>query len=177
MSTLKVNAITETDGTAFPFGKILQVQTQTISTQVTSANSTTFVDTGITKSITPIKAGSSIYVIPAVFASFTTTADNSNLFDLDIRRQVASGSFSSIHDFRQLGNEATRTGSRISLRVIHCIPIVDTPTYSLGNTLTYKVMMSMYTANNSMTIVVNESQSGSSQSNRQSTLTLMEIEA
>ena len=177
MSTLKVNAITETDGTAFPYGKILQVQTQTISTAVSSANNTSQVDTGITKTITPIKAGSSIYVIPAVFASFVTTNDNSNLFDLDIKRQVASGSFSSISDFRQLGNEATRTAARISLRVIHCIPIVDTPSYSLGNTLTYKVMMSMYTTGGGMTITVNEGQSGSSQSNRKSTLTLMEIEA
>ena len=159
------------------FGKILQVQTQTIATSVSSANNTSQVDTGITKTITPLKAGSSIYVIPAVFAAFVTTSDNSNLFDLDLQRQVASGSFSSIHDFRQLGNESTRTASRISLRVIHCIPILDTPTYNLGDAITYKVMMSMYSSSWGMTITVNEGQSGGSQSNRQSTLTLMEIEA
>ena len=159
------------------FGKILQVQTQTISTQASSANSTSQVDTGITKTITPLKAGSSIYVIPAIFASFVTTSDNSNLFDLDLQRQVASGSFSSIHDFRQMGNESTRTASRISLRSVHCFPIIDTPTYNLGDAITYKVMMSMYGTGYGMTITVNEAQSGGSTSNRQSTLTLMEIEA
>ena len=159
------------------FGKILQVQTQTISTQVASANDTSQVDTGITKTITPLKAGSSIYVIPAIAARFVTTNDNSNLFDLDLQRKVASGSFASIHDFRQLGNEATRTVARVSLQVVHCIPIIDTPSYNLGDAITYKVMMSMYDSGLGMTITINESQSNSSQSNRQSTLTLMEIEA
>jgi len=158
------------------FGKILQVQTQTTSTLASSANSTSQVDTGITKTITPLKAGSSIYVIPAVVASFVTTNDNSNLFDLDLQRQVASGSFSSIHNFKQLGNEATRTVARVSLQVVHCIPIIDTPTYNLGDAITYKVMMSMYSSGLGMTITINQTQSGS-QSNRQSTLTLMEIEA
>ena len=82
-----------------------------------------------------------------------------------------------IHDFRQMGNESTRTASRISLRSVHCFPIIDTPTYNLGDAITYKVMMSMYGTGYGMTITVNEAQSGGSTSNRQSTLTLMEIEA
>ena len=179
MSTLKVNAITETDGTAFPFGKIIQVQTQTIDTTVSSTNNTTEFDTGITKAITPIKAGSSIFVLPAVAAKFKTTSDNSNVFDLILKRDIASGGFSDIHIFEQIGNEATRTSSRITQTLVHNLPIVDSPSYSLGQTITYKVAGDMYTSGGGMTLSINfpNNDRTGTQARMQSTLTLMEIEA
>ena len=51
MSTLKVNAITETDGSAFPFGTILQNVSAVKSGQVETTSSS-YVDTGLTASIT-----------------------------------------------------------------------------------------------------------------------------
>ena len=51
MSTLKFNAITETDGSAFPFGTILQNVSAVKSGQVETTSSS-YVDTGLTASIT-----------------------------------------------------------------------------------------------------------------------------
>ena len=38
MSTLKVNAITEVDGSAFPFGSLIPITSTTISSEVSSVN-------------------------------------------------------------------------------------------------------------------------------------------
>ena len=64
MSTLKVNAITETDGSAFPLGKVLQV-VQTNKTDTTSfsiSSGGTHTDTGFSASITPSSTSSKILV-------------------------------------------------------------------------------------------------------------------
>jgi len=51
MSTLKVNSITETDGSAFPLGKILQSKIGTLS-QALNGNSGSWSDMGISQTIT-----------------------------------------------------------------------------------------------------------------------------
>ncbi len=56
MSTLKVNAITETDGSAFPFGKILQAKC-TPSNDLAQATTSgdTYIDiTGLDLTFTPL---------------------------------------------------------------------------------------------------------------------------
>tara|TARA_R100001509_G_C4745451_1_gene174600 strand:+ start:54 stop:575 length:522 start_codon:yes stop_codon:yes gene_type:complete len=67
MSTLKVNTITETDGSAFPFGKILQAE-QTVKTDTASTSSTTFNDV-ITCSITPSSNSSKILLMYKIAVS------------------------------------------------------------------------------------------------------------
>ena len=63
MSTLKVNAITETDGSAFPFGKIIQVVAGTAKTDSFSTTSTSDVQvTGLTAQITPSSSSNKILV-------------------------------------------------------------------------------------------------------------------
>ena len=60
MSTLKVNALQNTSGTAYGF--IKQVVQASTSTQV-SVSTTTYTDTGLTASITPSSTSSKILVI------------------------------------------------------------------------------------------------------------------
>ena len=60
MSTLKVNALQNTSGTAYDFVK--QVVQASTSTQV-SVSTTTYTDTGLTASITPSSTSSKILVI------------------------------------------------------------------------------------------------------------------
>tara|TARA_R100000353_G_scaffold67892_2_gene52754 strand:+ start:184 stop:702 length:519 start_codon:yes stop_codon:yes gene_type:complete len=65
MSTLKVNAITETDGSAFPFGKILQAE-QEVKTGLSSTTSLSFVDL-LSVSVTPSSTSSKfllMYKVP-----------------------------------------------------------------------------------------------------------------
>ena len=65
MSTLKVNAITETDGSAFPFGKILQAKC-TPSNDLAQATTSgdTYIDiTGLDLTFTPLFATSTIILI------------------------------------------------------------------------------------------------------------------
>ena len=63
MSTLKVNAITETDGSAFPFGKIIQVVSTTKTDTFSNTNTSSHVDvTGLSVSITPSSASNKILI-------------------------------------------------------------------------------------------------------------------
>ena len=71
MSTLKVNAITETDGSAFPFGKILQAKC-TPSNDLAQATTSgdTYIDiTGLDLTFTPLFATSTIILITTYHGS------------------------------------------------------------------------------------------------------------
>ena len=72
MSTLKVNALQNTSGTAYGF--IKQVVQASTSTQV-SVSTTTYTDTGLTASITPSSTSSKILVI--VDQQFRISRDSS----------------------------------------------------------------------------------------------------
>ncbi len=61
MSTLKVTNLQKLDGTTFPVGKVGQVVQSSHSTAVT-LNTSSFVDTGLTASITPTSTTSKILV-------------------------------------------------------------------------------------------------------------------
>ena len=69
MSTLKVNAITETDGSAFPFGKILQV-VQFRKTDTFSSSFNGLVDIGVAVDITPSGTSSKILIF-AGYSGYT----------------------------------------------------------------------------------------------------------
>tara|TARA_X000001036_G_scaffold196315_1_gene184970 strand:+ start:750 stop:1268 length:519 start_codon:yes stop_codon:yes gene_type:complete len=62
MSTLKVNAITETDGSAFPFGKVLQAVSTTKTDHFSTTSSSLAEVTGLNVSITPSAATSKIHL-------------------------------------------------------------------------------------------------------------------
>jgi len=67
MSTLKVNAITETDGSAFPFGKIIQIKSANMGSSDFSYASGTETDiTGLSVDITKANASNKILVVAAL---------------------------------------------------------------------------------------------------------------
>ena len=157
-------------------GKILQV-VQTTKTDVFSTSTTgSYVDiTGLTVNITPTKANSNILVM-AVIGCFVsgdassialTTGDGTAIIQGDIvsgKDSVSTGAYA--------GGNSTGEGWYGN----NPAPIfkLHDPSYSLGNTLTYKCRIK----GNSGTTYVNRNQSDSSQYalRTASTITLMEVE-
>ena len=158
-------------------GKILQV-VQATKTDVFSTSTTgTYVDiTGLTVNITPTKANSNILVM-AVIGSFTsgdataialTTADGTAIIQGDAvsgKDSVSTGSYAG----------GTSTGEAWYGNNPAPIFKLHDPSYSLGNTLTYKCRVK----GNSGTTYVNRNQSDSGQYalRTASTITLMEVAA
>lgn len=158
-------------------GKILQV-VQATKTDVFSTSTTgSYVDiTGLTVNITPTKANSNILVM-AVIGSFTsgdataialTTADGTAIIQGDAvsgKDSVSTGSYAG----------GTSTGEAWYGNNPAPIFKLHDPSYSLGNTLTYKCRVK----GNSGTTYVNRNQSDSGQYalRTASTITLMEVAA
>ena len=157
-------------------GKILQV-VQTTKTDVFSTSTTgSYVDiTGLTVNITPTKANSNILVMAVIgvhvsgdaSAIALTTADGTAIIQGDVvsgKDSVSTGAYAG-------GNstgEAWYGNNPAPIFKLH------DPSYSLGNTLTYK----MRVKGNTGTTYVNRNQSDSSQYAKRtaSTITLMEVE-
>ena len=157
-------------------GKILQV-VQTTKTDVFSTSTTgSYVDiTGLTVNITPTKANSNILVMAVIgvhvsgdaSAIALTTADGTAIIQGDIvsgKDSVSTGAYAG-------GNstgEAWYGNNPAPIFKLH------DPSYSLGNTLTYKCRVK----GNTGTTYVNRNQSDSGQYafRTASTITLMEVE-
>ena len=177
MSQIKVNSIVPSGGlVSGSNGGIIQV-VQTVKSDVFStATTSSYVDiTGLTVNITPTKANSNILVM-AVIGCFVsgdassialTTGDGTAIIQGDIvsgKDSVSTGAYA--------GGNSTGEGWYGN----NPAPIfkLHDPSYSLGNTLTYK----MRVKGNSGTTYVNRNQSDSSQYAKRtaSTITLMEVE-
>ena len=157
-------------------GKILQVVSVTKTDVFSTSTTGSYVDiTGLTVNITPTKANSNILVM-AVIGCFVsgdassialTTGDGTAIIQGDIvsgKDSVSTGAYAG-------GNstgEAWFGNNPAPIFKLH------DPSYSLGNTLTYKCRVK----GNSGTTYVNRNQSDSSQYAKRtaSTITLMEVE-
>jgi len=157
-------------------GKILQVVSVTKTDVFSTSTTGSYVDiTGLTVNITPTKANSNILVM-AVIGCFVsgdassialTTGDGTAIIQGDIvsgKDSVSTGAYAG-------GNstgEAWFGNNPAPIFKLH------DPSYSLGNTLTYK----MRVKGNTGTTYVNRNQSDSSQYAKRtaSTITLMEVE-
>ena len=157
-------------------GKILQVVSVTKTDVFSTSTTNSYVDiTGLSVNITPTKANSNILVM-AVIGCFVsgdassialTTGDGTAIIQGDIvsgKDSVSTGAYA--------GGNSTGEGWYGN----NPAPIfkLHDPSYSLGNTLTYK----MRVKGNSGTTYVNRNQSDSSQYalRTASTITLMEVE-
>ena len=141
-------------------GKILQV-VQTVKSDVFSSTSQTYVDiTGLSATITPVKANSNILVI-AIIGSFgntdvsniaLTTADGTAIIQGDIVSGKDSASTSAY-----TGGNSTGEGWYGN----NPAPIIKLhdPSYTLGNAVTYKCRMKC----NGNTFYLNRNQSDSGQ--------------
>ena len=157
-------------------GKILQVVSVTKTDVFSTSTTGTYVDiTGLTVNITPTKANSNILVMAVIGCYVSgdassialTTGDGTAIIQGDIvsgKDSVSTGAYSG-------GNstgEAWFGNNPAPIFKLH------DPSYSLGNTLTYKCRIK----SNNSTTYVNRNQSDSSQYalRTASTITLMEVE-
>ncbi len=148
LSTAGVERMAITNDGVVTSGYIVQtVNTTTQSEAETSG--TTFIDTNLEHSITPIAANSKILVIISQQLAINTS-DSGNGGGLNINRKVASGSFSVIEQapansfgpfsFFISHGGATTTNYHFRHNMTH----LDTPSYSLGQSITYKTQMRCY---------------------------------
>ena len=131
-------------------GKILQVVNATTTSEVSQTSPATFEDTNLTANITPTAANSKILITISQQLSVNTT-DSGNGGGLNILRKIASGSFNIIENspanstgpfsfFSSHGNATT-----LNLHLRHNMTHLDSPSYTLGQQLTYKTQMRLYT--------------------------------
>ena len=116
-------------------GKVLQI-VQGITTAITTFNSSgTYVDTGLTATLTPIAASSKILVS----YDFKVGSDGGNWRKTRLQRSVNSGTYSNITNafaMEYAGNtQSTSQMTTVSLEFL------DTPSYSVGQTVAYKVQV------------------------------------
>ncbi len=145
-------------------GKILQVVNATTTSEA-STTSTTYIDTNLTGSITPTAASSKILITISQHLSVNTTSSG-NGGGLKILRKIASGSFSTIEDspgnstgpfsyfISQGGAQTTNYHFR------HNMTHLDSPSYTLGNAITYKTQMRLYVASSTAAGMGLRAQSG-----------------
>ena len=164
------NQVLKTDGNgALSFGadqggKVLKYETVVYSTEVSSSN-TSYVDSGLSATIQPSAAGSKILVMLSQF--FNVNVANPNVGAaiqlLEGSNVIVPSQTWDIYYFPGLsGNNSKKYMHRYNVTMIH------TPSYSLGDTLTFKSQMKVLSDGN--TTNVKAQKSGSS-----SYLTLMEL--
>ena len=164
------NQVLKTDGNgALSFGadqggKVLKYETVVYSTEVSSSN-TSYVDSGLSATIQPSAAGSKILVMLSQF--FNVNVANPNVGAaiqlLEGSNVIVPSQTWELYYYPGLsGNYSKNYMQRYNVTMIH------TPSYSLGDTLTFKSQMKVLSDGN--TTNVKAQKSGSS-----SYLTLMEL--
>ena len=156
-------------------GKILQVVGTSI-TDTDSTTSTSWTDYGLSQAITPTAASSKILVC-------VTVDINAGGFGVvKVLRDIASGGYADITGMRgdARGSNRKRSlfgGNNVSLGGSSC-QFLDSPSYSLGNAITYKLQ---WLTENSITVYRNRRGSGDSDQvyhqTNVSMLTLIEVAA
>ena len=143
-----VTGLTALPDSAMAEGSIIQIVNATTQTEVETSG-TTFLDTNLTATITPSLAGSKILVTISQQLSINTD-DSGNGGGLNILRKIASGSFSIIENspsnftgpfsyFLSGGNI-----SSLNYHFRHNMTHLDSPSYTLGDAITYKTQMRLY---------------------------------
>tara|TARA_B100000424_G_scaffold237700_1_gene203339 strand:- start:336 stop:935 length:600 start_codon:yes stop_codon:yes gene_type:complete len=123
-------------------GKLLQVVMGYDTNFVrASTSSGSYVATDHAVTITPTAANSKIFI---TFSGDANTNGTSNYMNISIFRSVNGGSYSDLSQLGQSGGNSNgfviingAGGSR--LEVPFCINFLDSPTYSVGNAITYKI--------------------------------------
>ena len=141
------SGLTKTGG----FGKLLQVVSHDLSsTFTTTATSATDV-TGMSKAITPTAASSKLKVTFSFDYDIEENGDSNVLGFVYIARQVASGSFSKIAGIA-LGARNVGAGNEYNGSAIIYL---DSPTYTLGDAITYKLQCENYSSGSTISITQN----------------------
>ena len=129
-----------------PAGSILQVVSQNLTTQMTSS-STSYIDTGVTASITPSATSSKVLIILNV--SFALNGDNNAFLNLlRASTEINSGTGGTVNSWTAIN--ANATAFRYSAAQQAC-NYLDSP--STTSATTYKVQTKV--ANGSTTLSIN----------------------
>ena len=135
-----------TDGTTASWGtagKLVGIHTSTYQTQVASSGGGT-IDTGLQIVITPAALGSKFVVHAYQEGQVFVSSDPSCVWTATIQRKVASGSFSNVMEQQYLGSTFPTNAREEDVTPL---VVYDSPSYSSGQTITYKVTANIYTSN------------------------------
>ena len=132
----------------------------------TSAQHVTALDT----SITPVAAGSKLFVMMNVRTQNDYSSDANGRHSLNMARTIGGGSLSStiIQGFNGIYGYS---GSGRNNYLNHAMTYLDDPSYSLGQAIVYKFYLASDTANNTARVYL------SSTSGPRSQITIMEVAA
>ena len=148
MSTLKTNNITKTDGSAFPLGKILQIQTfKRAEGSTLSSSSSTHFDF-IAKAITTSSNDSKVLVITACYVRSRRYPGTESYGGAKLIRTPQGGSATTVVDDRGFGIESYPGIQIIALECSFSQCVLDTP----GNagTYTYTVQLKNHSGGNAL---------------------------
>ena len=123
-------------------GKILQITEGIYNVQTTIQGATSV--TGLAGTITPTAAGSKILVISNQQGQIRVDSDPSQVINFYLDRDVNSGGFNNIQFQMYLGGAFpnNRRSDRMTT-----ITQLDTPSYSLGQSISYRMRAGTYTSN------------------------------
>ena len=113
-------------------GKILQVVQNNGSTSISATTNTTTI---IAKTITPVAAGSKI-LVNSCFSAGANPTNNSFISSFLIRGTVSSGTITGSTIFTGFHGINTSTNNDLAYDQVS-LCFLDTPTYTLGNSITY----------------------------------------
>ncbi len=130
LPTTSGTVLTNGTNTNFPAGTVLQVVYGTTSTEVTTSSSS-YVDTGLTASITPSSASNKILVLANIAGIFRDTTSGSFMAFQLVRGSTGIGQFQYTLGYINASNFIGTTGST---------SILDSP--SSTSSTTYKVQFS-----------------------------------
>ena len=166
MSQLKVNSIVPTGGLSIgASGGIIQIVSST-KTDTNSTGSTSYVDTGLTASITPSSTNNKIYIVSSIFWSHT----GGPAIVFNLVRGSQNISQPSVTSGTHAGTVAAWV--REDNLSSHTITFLDSPTFTQGDTLTYKIQ---WKSTNGQTVYLNHYALNTSQYHGTSTITLFEV--
>jgi len=153
-------------------GAILQVVQHSFTTGQFTTTSNSYVDvTGFTQAITPTAASSKILVMLSCQVQTNPSGTYNGQCDMSINRSINGGSYTAIAAQNQ-GNYIQETYAMYHDNSLN-INLLDSPSYSLGNAITYK--MQVKSADTSVTTRVNVTCGGIT--NGASKLLLVEVAA
>ena len=148
-------------------GTVLQVVENSYASAVTISGGTA--NTGLEGSITPTGTNSKILVIANQSGQYRVNSDPSCVINISLQRSVAGGSYSDIvYEMYLGGNYPTNKRSNR----MPTLTKLDTPSYSVGQAITYRVRAGTYTSNYGLQY--NAQQNGA---NNPSYIQLLEIAA
>ena len=131
---------TDTLATSVTRGKILQVKQGSTTTYTATTSTSSYVDSTLSETITPTAASSKILVQISQSCNMSVASYNAGMYLQLVEGSSAiyTSSSQSFYFFFGSGNSSVTTMHRWNLVYLH------TPSYSLGDTLTYKTQQKAF---------------------------------